>query len=41
MDKKIDDLRHLPYSILDEALHIIGEYQQWSDFYDKKVENLP
>lgn len=26
--KKINDLRHLPYSILDEAIRIIKEYQQ-------------
>jgi DNA-binding response OmpR family regulator len=31
--KKINDLRHLPFSILNEALHIIREYQQWSDFH--------
>lgn len=38
--KKINDLRHLPYSILDEALHIIGEYQQWLDFHAKEGKNL-
>lgn len=29
--KKINNLRHLPYSILDKALHAIGEYKQWSE----------
>ena len=36
MDKKINDLRNRYYSILDEALHIIGEYQQWLDFHAKE-----
>ena len=37
--KKINNLRHLPYSILDKALHAIGEYKQWSDFHYE--ENSP
>ena len=30
--KKINDLRHLPFSIREKAMHSINEYQQWSNF---------
>ncbi len=34
--KIINDVPYLPYSILDEALHIINEYQQLVDFQQNK-----
>lgn len=33
--KKINDLRSLPFSILEEGVQLIKEYQNWSTFHKK------
>lgn len=37
--KKINDLRHLPFSIREKAMHSINEYQQWSNFHTNEKKS--